>query len=130
MGCFFTIFWKSYNPRAFKVPIVFFRDSERKALLFSHRGVSLCFSRPTPPFALVFPIVNLIITASAEGACVCAFGATGYPSFPIAAFSASLRTWCVLGRSAAPRFLFCYLCRWGWLRLQRRVVCWVGTSEL
>ena len=44
--------------------------------------------------------MNLIITASAEGACV----------LSIAAFSTSLRVWCVLGRSAAPRFLFCYLC--------------------
>ena len=34
------------------------------------------------------------------------FVITGHPGFPIAAFSASLRAWCVLGRSAAPRFLF------------------------
>ena len=58
------------------------------------------------------------------------FVITGYPGFPIAAFSASLRAWCVLGRSAAPRFLFCYLCRWGWPRLHRRVVCWAGASGL
>jgi hypothetical protein len=36
---------------------------------------------------------------------------TGYLS--IAAFSTSLRAWCVLGRSAAPRFLFCCLCFFG-----------------
>ena len=52
---------------------------------------------------MFFQLHILVITASAEGAC-------GYLSFPIAAFSTLLRAWCVLGRSAAPRFLFCYLC--------------------